>query len=107
MISSARLLLYPALRALPATEHAAALARARAAKLDTIEWIGVIGSLALVSGLLGLDRSWLAPLPPPMRFVVLMPFAAGLLAITAGPFLLRRTRRALQREIERLRLAQH
>ena len=93
--------LYPRLRELPPEAWESTLAKARDTDFDTAEWVGVIGGVAFVAWLLGVEPS-VSTMQPPfivhlLRFVVALP----LLAAVVGPIYLRRTRRGLDRELAR------
>jgi len=93
--------LYPRLRELPPEAWESMLSKARDTDFETAEWIGVIGGVAFVAWLLGVEPSVLAMQP---RFIVhLLQFvlALPLLAAVVGPIYLRRTRRGLDRELAR------
>lgn len=93
--------LYPRLRELPPETWESMLSKAREADFETAEWAGVIGGVACVAWLLGVEPSVLATQP---RFIVhLLQFvlALPLLAAVVGPIYLRRTRRGLDRELAR------
>lgn len=89
------LLLYPALRHVPAHERIAAKARATSEPFDLIEWVGMAFAIVFATtatrysatGLLAVERLYMLAL----NFVVALP----LLGLVAGPFLVRRTRRGL------------
>ena len=93
--------LYPRLRELPPEAWASMLNKARDTNFETAEWIGVIGGVAFVAWLLGVEPSVLAI---QSRFIVhLLQFvlALPLLAAVVGPIYVRRTRRGLDRELAR------
>lgn len=93
--------LYPRLRELPPEAWKSVLGKARNTDFETAEWIGVIGGVAFVAWLLGVEPSALAI---HSRFVVhLLQFvlAFPLLAAVIGPIYVRRTRRGLDRELAR------
>jgi hypothetical protein len=88
--------LYPELRKFDAQDQAGALAKAKAARLDAIELVGVaVGLLVTVlitrysSDGLSVSGRFAAILA---NFVIAVPF----LGILVGPFLVRRTRRSLR-----------
>jgi hypothetical protein len=93
-------LLYPELRALPPEQRERALGRAKEWPFDVVELLGMAAGLVLVTAFTryGVDyldvggRFALAVL----NFLVAIP----LLALAAGPFLVRRTRRGLQAQMK-------
>lgn len=90
------LLLYPDLKRVPEHEWPVALNRARALPLDMVEIIGIVAGVVLVTWMLR-DLMPAADVAAAttvnvMRFFLAIP----LLALFAGPFLLRRTRRGLE-----------
>ena len=91
--------LYPALKRVPLARRAEVLRAARAAEVDAAERLGVIGSVAVAAYLLqsspGVSTGWLAGTL--MQFVLAWP----VLAVLIAPWLIRRTRRAVQREASR------
>ena len=93
--------LYPRLRELPPEAWESMLTKARDTDFDTAEWIGVIGGVAFVAWLLGVEPSVITTQPPfivhLLRFVLALP----MLAAVVGPIYLRRTRRGLDRELAR------
>jgi hypothetical protein len=89
-------ILYPELRLLVPEERAGALRAARATPFDMVELFGMAAALVGVTALTryaGIDmdanRRFSAAL---LNFIVALP----LLAVTIGPFLIRRTRRGLR-----------
>jgi hypothetical protein len=82
--------LYPELRRLADDDRQRALRRARCAPLDVVELLGIAASL--IVAMLVVRYALPAQAPSAMRAATL----AGVCAITVGPFLLRRTRRALR-----------
>lgn len=93
--------LYPGLRELPPAERKPVLEQAREIDFDWLEWGGIVGGSAFVAWLLHFDYSALAPqmlmVIPVLQYVLALP----LLAIVVGPFYVRRTRRGLDRELDR------
>jgi hypothetical protein len=83
-------LLYPELRRLAEDDRERALRRARRAPLDVVELLGIAASL--IVAMLVVRYALPPEAPSAMRIATL----AALWAITVGPFLLRRTRRALR-----------
>jgi len=94
-------LLYPRLRLLPPERRREALARARAEPLDGFETAGVAGGVALVAWLLDAPGAGAADGSPAAAYLFQFFAALPLLAAFAGPLLLRRTRRGIEREIRR------
>lgn len=82
--------LYPELRGMPDAERAAALRAARHEPLDLVELLGVAAGL-IVAMLVA--RYAAGGLPEPARIAA----AIAVVALTAAPFLLRRTRRGLRK----------
>lgn len=83
---------FPRLRTWPVREWPALLATVRGAEFDRIERLGIVAAVVLVSYLLRPADGADAPLP---AFLSQWFFALPLLLLTAGPFFLRRIRRAL------------
>lgn len=79
-----------------------ALKNARAADFDTIEKIGVFGSLALVTWLLRADAEAAQAISLPFHYLAQFLAAAPLLTLLAGPFYLRCLRRGLENEISEI-----
>lgn len=92
---------YPALRQLPRAEWDQALKQARETNFDTIEWIGVLAGIALVTYLLRFDTDQATALSLPVRYFIQFLAAVPLLVLIVGPFYLRCTRRGLDQEIDR------
>ena len=92
-------LLYPELRAYGRQDRARLLRDARQEPFELLEWAGILAALVIVAGLtrysvagFGLaDRIAVAL----ANFIVAVP----LLVATAGPFLVRRTRRGLRQRL--------
>ena len=93
--------LYPRLRELPPEAWDSMLSKARNTDFDTAEWVGVIGGVAFVAWLLGVEPSLLTMHPPFMAHLLRFVLALPLLAAVVGPIYLRRTRRGLDRELAR------
>ena len=91
--------LYPRLRELPPEAWESMLSKARDTDFDTAEWVGVIGGVAFVAWLLGVEPSLLTMHPPFMVHLLRFVLALPLLAAVVGPIYLRRTRRGLDREL--------
>lgn len=94
-------MLYPRLRDFPAEDRAAALRSARRTPFDVIELVGIAVGLILVTAATrypigswsGVERAGVAM----ANFLVAIP----LLLAFVGPFLVRRVRRGLERELVR------
>jgi hypothetical protein len=92
-------LLYPELRAYGRQDRARLLRDARQEPFELLEWAGILAALVIVAGVtrysvagFGLaDRIAVAL----ANFIVAVP----LLVATAGPFLVRRTRRGLRQRL--------
>lgn len=92
-------LLYPELQAFGREDRARLFRDARKEPFDTLEWAGILAALVIVVGItrysvpgFGLaDRFAIAV----ANFLVALP----LLVVTAGPFLVRRTRRGLRQRL--------
>lgn len=93
-----RTLLYPELEAFAPADRAGALERARRHPLDWVELAGLGVGVVVVALLTRYGAEGLAPAgrlsAAAANFVIALP----LLAVAAGPFLWRRTRRALREE---------
>lgn len=96
----ALLFVFPALSKLPRAEWGRALKQARAGNFDTIEWLGVMAGVAIVTYFLRFDPEIAATISPAMRFLVQFLTAFPLLVLIVGPFYLRRLRRGLDLELE-------
>lgn len=93
--------LYPRLRELPHEKWQAALDKARGTEFATSEWIGIVGGTCFTVWLLDMETAaWVVP-SPLLALALQFFFALPLLALVVGPFLLRRTRRGLDRELAR------
>ena len=95
----AMLWLYPRLKELPPALWGATLEKARAGDFETMEWVGIVGGVALVAWMLGIEIPALAAQPVAVLYLARFGLALPLLAIIVGPFYLRRTRRGLDREL--------
>lgn len=93
--------LYPRLRALPPELWDSTLRKARDTDFETVEWVGMVGGVAFIAWLAGVDALALTTLPPVIAFLIRFLFALPLLAVVVGPIYLRRTRRGLDRELAR------
>jgi hypothetical protein len=93
-------LLYPELRAYGRQDRARLLRDARQEPFELLEWAGILAALVIVAGI---TRYSVAGFGLADRIAVALAnflVAVPLLVATAGPFLVRRTRRGLR---ERLR----
>lgn len=93
-------LLYPQLRAFPAGERGAALRRARSAPFDVVELIGIAVGLVVAAALTRYEAAGMSEVERALAALANFGLAAGLLVVLVGPFLVRRARRALEREID-------
>ncbi|MBX9592419.1 MAG: hypothetical protein K2X43_24290 [Hyphomonadaceae bacterium] len=90
-------LLYPELRAYDRKDRARLLQEASKEPFDFLEWAGMLGALVLV---VSVTRYGVAGFSLVDRFAVMVAnflVAIPLLVVTVGPFLVRRTRRGLQK----------
>ena len=98
---------YPELRHYPLDERQAALARAKLAPFDYLEWFGLAIGLAMVAAMTSYAVDGLTPAGRVARAFLNLVVAFPLLAVAVGPFVVRRTRRALRTELDgRLRSAE-
>ena len=99
-ISSWTYLLYPDLRKFDAQDRSRALAKAKDARLDAIELVGVaVGLLmtVLITRYSAVDLSLSGRFAMTLaNFIIAIP----LLGVLVGPFLVRRTRRSLKAQLE-------
>lgn len=94
-------LIYPQLRAVPRDGWTPLIQRARATEFDLLERIAIIGALAFAAWTLEhIDADSAGMLAGNLLRYVL---ALALLACLIAPFILRRTRRGLDRELTKLR----
>jgi hypothetical protein len=91
-----RALLCPELAAIPEDRRDAAFARARQAPLDFVEWVGVLAGVAATVALTRYSADNPSPLGRVAAALANFSQAVILLAVLVGPFLIRRTRRALR-----------
>ncbi len=91
--------LYPALARIPVAQRSPMLRAARSTEMDTTERVGVVGSVVVTAYLLQSagDGSQGLVATSLTQFVLAWP----LLAFLVAPWLMRRTRRGLQREADR------
>ena len=90
-------LLYPELLAYGRRDRARLLKEASKEPYDFLEWIGILAALVLV---VSFTRYGVAGLGLAHRFAVAVAnfiVAVPLLVVTVGPFLVRRTKRGLQK----------
>lgn len=92
------LMLYPELRRMPPHDQAAALRRARAQQLDSVERIGVIAAVVIASWLAGKLGVSAALGGGFSGFAGVLLAALPVIGVLSGPFLVRRTRRGLREE---------
>lgn len=96
VISRLRELLYPQLARMPVQLRDEALRRARKAPFDLIEWVGVLAGLAVTARLTQYSAESLSALGRVGAALANFSQSVILLTVLVGPFLLRRTRRALR-----------
>ena len=92
-------LLYPSLRAYGRKDRDRLLQKAAETPLDSIEWAGILAALVFA---VTVTRYAVVDLGPMNRIAVAIVnflVAILLLAFTAGPFLVRRTRRGLHSQL--------
>lgn len=92
-------LIYPTLDRVPPRQRSHVLRAARATELDTSERLGIVGAVGVTAYLLQSSSDAAAGLfaSTLIQFVLAWP----LLAVLVAPWLVRRTRRGLQREAQR------
>jgi len=93
--------LYPRLREIPPEAWKPMLTKARATDFDTVEWAGFVAGVAFVAWLLDVEPSVLAVQSPFLVYLLQFVLAFPLLVAVVGPIYLRRTRRGLDRELDR------
>ncbi len=94
---------YPSLRQLLPSDWETALKQARETDFDVIELIGILAGMTCVTYLLRFDAVQAAELTLPVKYFIQFMQAVPLLVLTIAPFHLRRTRRGLDRVVERRR----
>lgn len=90
-------LLYPELLAYGRQDRARLLKEASKEPFDFLEWVGILAALVLV---VSFTRYGIAGFSLVDRFAIMIAnflVAVPLLVVTVGPFLVRRTRRGLQK----------
>jgi hypothetical protein len=90
-------MLYPELRAYGRNERARLLQKASAEPFDIVEWLAILLGLVLVASFTRYNAAGFSLVD---RFAVALAnflIAIPLLVVTVGPFLVRRTRRDLQK----------
>jgi len=92
--------LYPQLREFPAREREAALRRARRTPFDVIELVGIALSLVLVTALTRYGAAELDVAGRVAAAILNLLLAIPLIGALLAPFLVRRIRRGLDRELE-------
>ena len=93
--------MYPQLRAFPQEQRDEVLRKARATEFDVIELVGVALSLVLVTALTRYGAQELTAVERVTAVFVNFAVALVLLVMLTGPFLVRRIRRGLDRQLER------
>ncbi len=93
-------LLYPELRSYGRGDRDRLLREAAKTPLDPIEWVGVLAALALVVVLTRYSAVNLGLVDRIAVGIVNFVVAMLLLGVTAGPFLVRRTRRGLHKQLD-------
>jgi len=91
-------LLYPRLRSFPPEEQSQVLQRARALPFDVVELVGFAIGLVLVTMVVSYSIGELSALRRLLAILLNFVIALPLLALFAGPFWVRRTRRGLEQE---------
>jgi hypothetical protein len=94
-------LAYPELRPYGRAERDRLLEKASDTQLDLIEWLGILVGLVIVAGV---TRYAIPNMSAADRLAVMIVnflVAVPLLAITVGPFLVRRKRRGLRSELQK------
>jgi hypothetical protein len=94
-------ILYPDLRPFGRTDRDRLLSEAAKTSFDILEWIGILLALALVIALTRYSAVDLSAFDRILAGLANFIVAALLLAVTAGPFLVRRTRRGLRSQLHR------
>jgi hypothetical protein len=92
-------ILYPDLRPYGRSDRDRLLREAAKTSFDILEWIGILLALALVGVLTRYSAVDLGAIDRILAGMVNFVAAIVLLAITAGPFLVRRTRRGLRSQL--------
>ena len=93
-------LLYPQLLAFPDGERAEVLRKAKATAFDVTELVGLALSLVLVTALTRYGVQELGAVERLAAALLNFATAAALLVLLAGPFLVRRVRRGIERQAE-------
>ena len=98
-----RELMFPELKAFDKGERELVLRQAREDEFDSLEWIGIVASVVVATVIVGkLDLPGATGdrfLSTLISFVVAIP----LVGVTAGVFMLRRTRRGLRKRLQKRR----
>jgi hypothetical protein len=92
-------LLYPELRPYGRRDRERLLREAREEPFDFLEWTGILAALVIVVAITRYSVADLAPAGRLAAAIVNFIIALPLLALTAGPFLVRRTRRGLKQRL--------
>lgn len=95
-MTALRDVLYPQLRQWPPAQRERIWRSARAVPFDVIELLGIATGMVVVTGLAAFASSHLAPPGRSAAALASLAIAVPLLALIVGPFLMRRTRRALR-----------
>jgi len=94
-------LMFPELKEFEEQERERVLGEARSDEFDSLEWVGLVASVVLATVIIGrLDL----PVATGDRFLsTLLSFviAVPLVGVTAGVFMVRRTRRGLRKRLQR------
>lgn len=91
----------PHMAKLPPADREGALRRARETGFDTIEKVGALVGIALVTYLLRFDANQASEIALPIQYLTQFLAALPLLILSVGPFYLRCLRRGMDQEIER------
>jgi hypothetical protein len=92
--------LYPRLRAFPDAERPEVLRKAKGTAFDVVELVGLALSLVLVTALTRYGAGELTAVERLAAVVVNFAVALVLLGMLAGPFLVRRIRRGIDRQLQ-------
>ena len=92
--------LYPRLREFAPGEREAVLREARRGAFDVVELVGIALGLVLATAITRYSAHHLAPIERLAALVVNFAVALPLLAAFVGPFLVRRVRRGVERQLE-------
>lgn len=95
-MTALRDVLYPELRRWPATQRERVWRQARSVPFDVLELLGIAVGMLVVTALSAHGTALLVPPERAVATLANLVIALPLLALFVGPFLVRRTRRALQ-----------